>query len=188
MIKNPGRVITEADLASLIGITWPLALTPSNLISGFTKTGIFPLNPGRIIDSQKAPSTVYNNDESDESQSVGSSLSNSSQYPLQNLSMVSYPFSGPPKSSSPDPKSSSCGSKSLSIDEILTVPKAAAKTQRKTRVGLISTAQYVSFLQQLRDKKAAREEKQNPKGKPKAKLQGGRGLKHALMQDIQKMK
>ena len=72
MTKNPGRVVTEADLASLIGTAWPLALTPSNLISGFTKTGIFLLNPGRITDAQKAPSTVYGNVESDDSQSLGS--------------------------------------------------------------------------------------------------------------------
>ena len=59
MSKNPGRVITEADLAGLVGKAWPLALTPSNLIAGFTKTGIYPLNPGRITDKQKAPSAVY---------------------------------------------------------------------------------------------------------------------------------
>jgi len=71
------------------------------------------------------------------------------------------------------------GSKSQSIDEILTIPKAAAKAQKIT-VGLTNTAQHVSespfpespFLHQLRDKKAAREEKQKPKMKSKAKPQG----------------
>ena len=178
MTKNPGRVVTEADLASLIGIAWPLALTPSNIISGFTKTGIFPLNPGRITDAQKAPSTVYGNVESDDSQSLGSqSLSNSSLSPLQTPSVVVSHSSGPLKSPSPGPlRSPSCGSKSLSIDEILTIPKAAVKAQKKkSRVGLTNTAQHVSespFLQRLRDKKAAREEKQKPKTKSKAKPQG----------------
>jgi len=32
---NAGRVITETDLASLMGQAWSLALTPSNLMSGF---------------------------------------------------------------------------------------------------------------------------------------------------------
>ena len=35
MAENPGRVITEGDLASLVGKAWPLALTPSNLMLGF---------------------------------------------------------------------------------------------------------------------------------------------------------
>ena len=43
LAQNPGRVITEADLAGLVGQAWPLALTPSNLISGFCKCGIYPL-------------------------------------------------------------------------------------------------------------------------------------------------
>jgi len=81
MSKNPGRVITEADLAGLVGKAWPLALTPSNLIAGFTKTGIYPLNPGRITDKQKAPSAVYC-DEKEDSQSVSSQS-------LENLSVVS---------------------------------------------------------------------------------------------------
>jgi hypothetical protein len=41
MMKNPGRVVTEDDLASLIGQAWPLALTPSNIMSGFCKSGIY---------------------------------------------------------------------------------------------------------------------------------------------------
>ena len=85
-----------------------MAFTPSNLISGFTKTRISPLN--RITDAQKAPSTVYSNVES----------------------------------------------------------------EHKRRL-VTNTAQHVSespFLQWLRDKKAAREEKQKPKTKSKAKPQG----------------
>ena len=78
--------------------------------------------------------------------------------------------SGPDSLRSP----SSCGSKFLSIDEILTILKAAAKAQKKIRVGLTNTAQHVSespFLQRLRDKKTAREEKQKPRMKSKAKSQ-----------------
>ena len=41
MTKNPGRVVTEADLASLIGTAWPLALTPSNLV--LLRLGFSPL-------------------------------------------------------------------------------------------------------------------------------------------------
>lgn len=92
MSKNPGRVITEADLAGLVGKAWPLALTPSNLIAGFTKTGTYPLNPGRITDKQKAPSAVYC-DEKEDSQSVSSQS-------LENLSVSPDRSADPPKSPS----------------------------------------------------------------------------------------
>ena len=48
MAQNSGRVITEVDLVGLVGKAWPMVLTPSSLISGFTKTRINPLNPGQI--------------------------------------------------------------------------------------------------------------------------------------------
>ena len=89
--------------------------------------------------------------------------------------MVVSRSSGPLKSPSPGPLRSSSSCKSLSIDEILTIPKAAKAQKKKTRVGLTNTAQHVSespFLQRLRDKKAAREEKQKPKTKSKAKPRG----------------
>ena len=57
--QNVGRVIAEGDLASLVGRAWPVALTPSNLISGSCKSGIYPLNPGRITDRHTAPSHGY---------------------------------------------------------------------------------------------------------------------------------
>ena len=156
MSKNPGRVITEADLAGLVGKAWHLALT---LIAGFTKTGTYPLNPGRITDKQKAPSAVYC-DEKEDSQSVSSQS-------LENLSVVSPDHSADP------PKSPS--SNSRSIDEILSLPKAQVP-KKTSRAELTSTAQHVSespFLQRLKDKKPAREEKSksdsNPKSKPKSR-------------------
>lgn len=127
MAEHPGRVITEGDLAGLI---WPLALTPSNLIAGFT---IYPLNPGRITDSQKTPSTVYRyNGHSDDSQSIDSLSQQSS----------------PSRSISPQ-KSWTSHSKSTRIDEILALPKSKT-VPKKTRAGLTSMAecvQRVCFLQ-----------------------------------------
>ena len=37
--QNIGRIITEGDLAFLVGEAGPVTLTPSNLISGFGKSG-----------------------------------------------------------------------------------------------------------------------------------------------------
>ena len=59
LAKNPGRVITEYDISGLLGKAWPQALSPSKVMSGFCKTGIYPLNPGRISDHELTPSKVF---------------------------------------------------------------------------------------------------------------------------------
>ena len=53
------RVITTEQIARLVEIAWPQALTPLNIMSGFKKCGIYPLNPGEVTDRQLAPSTVF---------------------------------------------------------------------------------------------------------------------------------
>ena len=144
LVQNPGRVITESDLAGLVGKTWALALTPSNLISGFMKTGIYPLNPGRITDRQTAPSRVYNDGELSE---IPQSLTGYSQ-------SVSI-------SSSSCKTSASLKTQSTSVEEILVLPKARS-SNKKGKVGLTHTAQYVSatpFLEKLRERKAGQARK-----------------------------
>ena len=58
MAKNPGRVVTEDILASLVGQAFGQSHTPLNILSGFKKTGIYPFNPGEISDRQLAPSSA----------------------------------------------------------------------------------------------------------------------------------
>ena len=72
LARNPGRVITEQDIARLLGEAWPLALTPSNIIAGFCKSGIYPLNPGRISDRELAPSKTFSSGLSSDSPSTAS--------------------------------------------------------------------------------------------------------------------
>jgi hypothetical protein len=52
-------VITTEQIAGLVGMVWPQAITPVNIMSGFKKCGIYPLNPGEVTDRQIAPSTLY---------------------------------------------------------------------------------------------------------------------------------
>ena len=59
MMENPGRVITSEVIASLVGNTWAHSITPMNILSGFKKTGIAPLNPGEVSDRMLAPATVH---------------------------------------------------------------------------------------------------------------------------------
>ena len=56
MAKFPGRVITEAILASLIGAAFAQSHIPLNILSGFKKCGIYPFNLGEVSDRQIAPS------------------------------------------------------------------------------------------------------------------------------------
>ena len=57
--KRPGQVITTDVLASLLAQAWPESVTPVNVMSGFRKCGIYPLNPGQISDRQLAPSRAF---------------------------------------------------------------------------------------------------------------------------------
>ena len=55
LTKHPGRVITADVIASLIVEVWPQSMTPLNIMGGFRKCGIYPLNPGAVTDRQLAP-------------------------------------------------------------------------------------------------------------------------------------
>ena len=56
--ENPGRVITTEVIAELVAAAWPQSLTPVNIMGGFRKCGIYPLNHGEITDREMAPSAV----------------------------------------------------------------------------------------------------------------------------------
>ena len=60
MMENPGRVITSESIAGLVGEAWVHSITPVNILSGFRKSGIFPLNPSEVSDRMLAPSIVSN--------------------------------------------------------------------------------------------------------------------------------
>ena len=62
MAEHPNRVITTEQIASLVGVAWPQSITPVNIMSGFKKCGIYPLNPGEVTDRQMAPSTLFTTD------------------------------------------------------------------------------------------------------------------------------
>ena len=57
--SHPGRVITTNILASLITEAWPCSFTLLNIMSGFRKCGLFPLNPSAVDDRQCAPSKAF---------------------------------------------------------------------------------------------------------------------------------
>ena len=59
LAAHPGQMITTEVLASLLGQAWPESITPVNVMSGFKKCGIYPLNPGEISDRQLGLSRAF---------------------------------------------------------------------------------------------------------------------------------
>jgi len=46
-------------IASLVANAWPSAFTPNNIMGGFRKTGVYPINPGAIDDKMLSPSGAF---------------------------------------------------------------------------------------------------------------------------------
>lgn len=46
---NPGRVISQYDFSSLFAKAWKAAMTPGNIVSSFSVTGIYPYNPEKVL-------------------------------------------------------------------------------------------------------------------------------------------
>ena len=72
IMENPGRVITSEVIASLVGETWAHSITPMNILSGFKKSGISPLNPSEVSDRMLTPAAIFK-PSSDASASASSS-------------------------------------------------------------------------------------------------------------------
>lgn len=60
MSKNPGRVVTEDLIASLVSEAYVASFTPIYIMKGFKKTGVWPINPGEVTDRQFAPAKAFN--------------------------------------------------------------------------------------------------------------------------------
>ncbi|CAG4946549.1 unnamed protein product [Parnassius apollo] len=58
MRNKAGKTMTIYDIPGIVRTSLPLALTPSNIMSGFEKTGIFPFNQHKFNDADFASSYV----------------------------------------------------------------------------------------------------------------------------------
>ncbi|XP_039279251.1 uncharacterized protein LOC120350359 [Nilaparvata lugens] len=57
-LTNPGRTIKVYDIASISGTAYRLAFTPSNILSGFSSSGLWPINLNIFSDHEFHPSSV----------------------------------------------------------------------------------------------------------------------------------
>ena len=83
LANNPGSVVTKLQFSQLFSQAWMKSIKPENIVSGFKKTGICPLDSGAIMsilpsscesDSTEAPSKTKSKsslDEKGSSQSTG---------------------------------------------------------------------------------------------------------------------
>lgn len=60
MYRNPGQTLTIYHVAELVGQAFEKAMTPTNIKSGFRKTGIFPLDRDIFTDEDFFTSEVTN--------------------------------------------------------------------------------------------------------------------------------
>ena len=86
LLEKPGVPITIYDIARLVSYAHERALTPSNVISGFKKTGIFPFDENPFQESDFAPSLVTERPEPSQKFPDHPSASSSTHQPSTSLS------------------------------------------------------------------------------------------------------
>uniref|UniRef100_A0A1X7TFC6 DDE-1 domain-containing protein n=1 Tax=Amphimedon queenslandica TaxID=400682 RepID=A0A1X7TFC6_AMPQE len=145
MSQNPGRVVTVDVIASLVGEAYPASFTPMNIMKGFKKTGVWPINPGEVTDRQIAPSKAYSTHQSTpEPRNISDQLQGS------------LLFSPKLEAFSSSHLSSERSKASSDLQELLVLPEAKRVTRRG---GLNSRAICITESQVLEEMKAKEERK-----------------------------
>ena len=168
--EHPNRVITTEQIASLIGIAWPQSITPVNIMAGFRKCGIYPLNPGEVTDRQLAPSALFTSDDAtpDTPSEDSSALADSS-------SVVS------------DRKSNAS-----SLSDILVLPKPLPPKKGKpainAKANCITDVEVLDDLKMQKEEKEAKEEEKVMKQLEKEKKKEERERKKKEKQEEREKK
>ena len=129
--QKPGGPVTIYDVAALVGIAHQKAMVPSNIISGFRKTGIFPFNRDIFQDHDFAPSFVTDRPFMN---SVRSSGSQTDQLIIE-MQSPPRPLNDKAEHPSRTPTADPSGKSFLSPEQIRGYPKAGERktTQRNVR-------------------------------------------------------
>ena len=156
--SSAGRVPTTDDISFIVSEAWPKSLTPINLMSGFRKTGIHPLNPGCIKDRETAPCLACDHDPVTSTSDADTSGS------LNSLETRA------PESDSHSHESGSVDSISSAMDTLLIQPHITRKSKRKAKPGYNSSAVCItnaSFIQKLSEEQKKKRQKKATKECPK---------------------
>lgn len=145
-----GRVVTPDDITPLFAKAWSNALTPVNIMNGFRKSGIYPLNPGQTDDRQCAPCMATSHCR--KSPSIGSSEHSHSGSEASSVSLRTHADRG----------TSSVDSESI-LDEVLSLPMPPKKTKSRSKTSKAQCITEEDFLQELKDEEKERQEKEEQK-------------------------
>ena len=178
--SSEARVPTSEDIPAILSEAWPKSMTPVNLMSGFRKSGIHPLNPSYIHDRVFAPSIATC--PSEQSESPVPSLTEGSATTAEDdantaKDTANMTEDNPAESvdslethavSSKSPTSSlSSAMESLSFK-----PKLTRKTKRKAKPSYNSVAVCITEDDFVTEYKHDKEQKK--KGKERKQPKGGR--------------
>ena len=82
MMQNPGKTITIYKMGQLIGAAWAKASTPSNIMSGFRTSGIWPFNRNVFSDDDFLPSALTDHPDPVQATQLGPNRENNVDQPV----------------------------------------------------------------------------------------------------------
>ena len=159
------------DIPKIVAETWPKSVTPVNLMSGFRKTGIHPLNPGCLHDRVTAPSSVI--EKSEVPSSVSGPLDTSG-----SANSLETHCNADSSRSLPSVPRSPTSSLSDTMDKLLMNPKLACKTWRQgqshnSQAVCITDDEFVCKLKDDNEKQRKDGNNQQKKSSKKGKQPAG---------------
>lgn len=183
-LTNPNMPITEHMLPEMACKAWIKACTPTNVLSGFAATGIWPINrdifPDEAFAGAEVSERAFAQDSGDEQQPSVSGLqspSSSQPGPSGVAELTPAPTPGPSDSGSSTPRTS------ITPEQIRPYPKGparpAARGRKKIRSCILTEDREA--LDQLRIKGEKKDKKrQQQEEKKKEKKDSGKKRKRAV--------
>ena len=154
---HPGRAVTEYEIGELLGVAFPKAFSQTNITSGFSKPGIFPLNTGVWQESDFLPALRREDttEPGNQSAAVDENLSDPQELRL-----------------SQSPSTTTHSTSFVVPEDIIPLPRREAtnrKTGRKPGVSKILTSTPVKdSIQAAENERKAKKEKKDLKKSKKA--------------------
>ena len=146
MKEYPGRVITADILASMVAKAFSNSLTPVNIMGGFKRSGVWPINPGEATDRRIDPSTALRN----QSSSKGSVASPTQQDVLtqSSTSAAQQPSSNGSVASSANPTEQDVSIQSSSAAQELFSPEKETLFAKRfeEQYDVFDDPEYVAWL------------------------------------------
>ena len=166
--SSEGRVPTSEDIPAILSEAWPKSMTPVNLMSGFRKSGIHPLNPSYIHDRVFAPSIATC--PSEQSESPVPSLTEGSATMTEDSAEDNPAESIDSLETHAVSSKSSTSSLSSAMESLCLKPKLTRKTKRKVQPSYNSVAvcitedDFVTEYKHNKGQKKKEKEKKQPNG------------------------